>query len=569
MNVRLRPWDGAGDRRLARGRLRRRGRAPRRACPAPESPAPSEDALPIAQATYEPGELPLVPGLHTHRHGTRAPHATVAPSDGADVAPRAETTGLVIEGPRLGHDPGVAVGDRYLMVYTSHTYQLLDKETGRLLPTEGDDEVAVAGDFNTLFSPLWAPRDKHGDPNLASINRRLRMSAGDPLPCDPADPLGKGSPACVREFYDSRVTWDPVRRRFWIESAVRNHLWFCTRGATEPCTDPKWSRTQPRRFIAIAVSRTEDPRKGYHRYILVDEYSDWPTMGMHDRYLVLGHMSSPYVYVFDADRLAEGNPGHGPVRLAKLDVSARSGARFINPVTHHGPTGDVTFLVGTDGSDRISILGLLAPEASRAAAPILLAGPRLALGHPMGSFLTNAIYRDGKLYLTWDECTPGYPDCGPRRIRVVRLPASRVPGQAAIAVTTDPAQGFLDTTFGRREPDDPPGDVADYVKPVMDVAAGGDMVIAYARRGFRTRAPLPFELRYTLFYHGEAAPRPSVLVRRGTWAEAPDIDDNSKAGIDLAGAQTDPADDRTVWFSHAVADRSVKWFRQVTAAARP
>ena len=105
--------------------------------------------------------------------------------------------------------------------------------------------------------------------------------------------------------------------------------------------------------------------------------------------------------------------------------------------------------------------------------------------------------------------------------------------------------------------------------PVMDVAAGGDMVIAYARRGWRAATPLPFELRYSLFYRGEAAPRPSVLVRRGTWAEAPDIDDNGKAGIDLPGAQIDPADDRTVWFSHAVADRPMKWFRQVTASARP
>jgi hypothetical protein len=536
--------------------------------PASGEPGDDADRLPIVQVAYEPGELPVVPGLHTHRQGTRAPVGIVPPSDGADIAPRAPTTRLVIEGPRLGHDPGVAVGDRYLMVYTSHTYQLLDKETGALLPAENDDEVAVAGDFNTLFSPLWAPRDKRGDPNLKSVNRRLRMSADDPLPCDPADPLGKGSPACVREFYDSRVTWDPARRRFWVESAVRNHLWFCKPSPREPCTDPKWSKTQPRRFIAVAVSRSEDPRKGFHRYVLVDEYADWPKMAVSERYLVLGHMTSPNVYVFDADRLAAGNPDHGPVRLAKIDASTLPGARFVNPVTHHGPTGDVTFLVGTDGSDRISVLGLLDPDPSRAAAPTLIAGPRLAIGQRMGPFLTNSVYRDGQIYLTWDECTPGYEACGPHRIRVVRVPARRVPGREAIAASTDPAQGFLDTTFGGREPGDPPEMVADDVMPVMEVAAGGDMVIAYARRSFGA-ATVPFELRYSLFYHGEAAPRPSVLVRRGTWAEAPDIDDNSKTGIDLPGAQTDPADDRTVWFSHAVADRTLRWFRQVTASARP
>src|SRR5262249_41634512 len=149
------------------------------------------------------------------------------------------------------------------------------------------------------------------------------------------------------------------------------HLWFCMRSPTEPCTDPKWSPTQPRRFIAIAVSRTEDPRKGFHRYALVDEYSDWPKMGVHDHYLVLGHMGSPNVYVFDADKPAAGNPGHGPVRLAKLDASSAPGWQFINPVTHHGPTGGVTFLVGTNGSDQLTLFGLLDPDPTRAARPVV------------------------------------------------------------------------------------------------------------------------------------------------------------------------------------------------------
>ena len=484
-------------------------------------------------------------------------------SDGASDAPMAEATRMVIEGPRLGHDPGVAVGDRYLMVYTAHAYQLLDKETGRPLPAEGDDEVPVASDFNTLFSPLWAPRDKRGEPNADSVNHRLRMAPGDPLPCDPADPLGPGSPACIREFYDSRAVWDPVRRRFWIESAARNHLWFCTPSPTEPCTDRKWSKTQPRRFLAVAVSRTEDPRKGWHRYVLVDEYADWPKMAVSDRYLVLGHMTSPHVYVFDADRLAAGNPDRGPVRLAKLGASSFPGARFIDPVNHHGPTGDVTFLVGTDGTDRLTLFGLVPVEGR----PAVIAAPRLAVGHPLDTFLNNAVYRDGRMYLTRDECAPG-EGC-PRRIRVLRVPVQLDKGGMALRASTDPALGYLDAVIGGREPDDPPDTVADYVKPVLDVAAGGDAVVAFARRGFRTRSPLPFELRYSVLYHGEAAPRPSVLVRRGTWAEAPDIDDNGKAGIDLAGAAIDPADDRTVWFSHAVADRSLRWFRQVTAAARP
>jgi hypothetical protein len=533
---------------------------PAGAVPAPNTPGSGDDGLCIAEAAWEPGALPEVPRLTAAKLG--------APSH-LDAAPGAPTTAMVIDGERLGHDPGVAVGDRYLMVYTAHQYRLYDKATGKLLEREDGDEVAAVGSFNTLFSPLWAPRDRKGAPNAANVNRHLRFAEGDPIPCDPDDPLSDASRACVREFYDSRVVWDPMHKRFWIESAARNHLWFCTPSATEPCTDPKWSRTQPRRFIAVAVSRTDDPRKGFHRYILVDEYADWPKMAVQDRYLVLGHMSSSNVYVFDADKLADGNPGHGPVRLAKLDASSAPGWRYINPVTHHGPTGDVTFLVGTDGTDKLTVFGLLNPDPTRAAKPVVVRGPPVSLGRKLGSFTNNAVFRDGKLYLSWDECAPGAVRCAPRRVRAVRVPARRDGGNSALVVSTDPAQGFLDVTIGGRDAGDPPDDTYDYQKPVMDVTAQGDMVIGYARRGLQTRAEVSFEPRYSIVYHGETTARPGVSVRRGTWREAPDVDDNGKAGIDLAGAQTDPSDDRTVWISHVLADEEIHWFRQITMAVRP
>jgi hypothetical protein len=367
----------------------------------------------------------------------------------------------------------------------------------------------------------------------------------------------------VREFYDSRAQWDPVRRRFWIESAVRNHLWFCP-PAPRLCDDPRWSHTQARRFIAIAVSRTEDPRKGFHRYILVDEYADWPKMTIGEKYLLLGHMSSPHVYAFDADKLAAGNPDHGPTRVAKLDEPTFAGARFINPVTQHGASGDVAYLVATYGTEELAIYGLLNPDPSRAAVPTVVAAPRLKLGVRVGGFSNNAVYRDNKLYITWAECTPGHDGCL-RRVHLLRVPVSRVPGSAALSVSTDAAQGFLDTTFGGREPDDAPDDVVDYAMPVLDVTAAGDVVIGYVRHGVTTRAPMPFEVRYSILYHGETTPRPGVLVRHGTWPEAPDI---GNAAIDLPGAQTDP-DERTVWFSHAVSDGHLKGYRQLAVAVRP
>ena len=519
------------------------------------APAPTgEDAAPITQCMFEPG---LVPPQHAT---TAVLVSAVAPSD----AP-APTTAMVLEGGPLGHDPQVAAGDHTLMVYTSHTYHLFDKATGRPLPAREGDEIAPLGDFNTLFAPVWAPRPHRGGPNPDSINHRLHFAAGDPLICDPMAP--RAGNACVQEFYDSRVLWDSQRRRFWVESAARNHLWQCTPTAQKPCTEPKLSQTQHRRFIAIAVSRTEDPRDGFHRYVLVDEYVDWPKIGIHDRYLILNHRGASNLYVFDADKLAAGNPDRGPVLLAKLDARSFPGAKFLAPVTHHGPSDGATYLLGSNGSGTVIPFALVNPDPSRAMPPRIVAGPPVTLGERVGTLENNAVFRDGKLYFTFDEWVPGLVQHEPyRHVRIVRIPVQ--PAGNKLWSTSDPARGYLDVAIGGREPDDAPTDVVDYEKPALDVDGRGNVVVVYSRHGYRTRADLPPEVRYSILYSSEARPRPGVLVRRGQTMGVPDIDDNGKAGIDLAFAQTDP-DDATVWITHAYAGRDPHGYKQIVAAVRP
>jgi hypothetical protein len=151
---------------------------------------------------------------------------------------------------------------------------------------------------------------------------------------------------------------------------------------------------------------------------------------------------------------------------------------------------------------------------------------------------------------------------------VIRLPAQPVDGKRIYA-TKSPAYGYLSFAIGGREPDDAEGSVIDYTMPAMDVNADDAAVIVYARRGHRTPTELPSEVRYSILYPGESRPRPGVLLRRGTTTAVPDVRDNGKAGIDLTYAQVDPSDDRTVWVSHAWADASVQWFRQVVAAIKP
>lgn len=517
--------------------------------PAPTGP----EAAPITQCTFEPG---LVPPQHA------APAATASVVTTPDG--RAPTTAMVLEGGPLGHDPQVAAGDRTLMVYTSHTYQLFDKATGQHLPAREGDEIAPMGDFSTLFGPLWAPRPHRGGPNPDSINHRLHFVPGDPLTCDPMKP--RAGNACVQEFYDTRVLWDPQRRRFWVESAARNHLWACTPTAQKPCTEPKESTSQHRRFIAVAVSLTEDPRDGFHRYVLVDEYADWPKIGIHDRYLILNHRGDSHLYVFDADKLAAGNPDRGPVLLATLDARSFPGARFLAPVTHHGPSDGATYLLGSNGSRKVIPFALVNPDPSRAMPPRIVAGPAVTLGENVVTLENNAVFRDGKLHFTFDEWVPGALAHEPyRRVRVVRLPVQR--DGARVWSSDDPARGYLDVAIGGREPDDAPGDVIEYEKPALDVNARGDMVIVYSRRGYRTRGELPPEVRYSIFYGGEPRPRPGVLLRRGSTMGLPDID-TPEAGIDLSFAQTDP-DDATVWITHAYAARDSHGYKQIVAAVRP
>lgn len=526
---------------------------------------PREETVPIVQATgirVSPN-APLVPVAVLRPPGRPQPPA--ASGFGAADMP-ASTTGPVMDGPVLGHDPQVAVSDRFMFVYGSHRYQLVDKATGAPLPDEPGGEVASAGDFNTLFLPLWAARDHQGQPNPANINQRLRFQPGEPLACDHESPTAGN--ACVQEFYDTRILWDGRLRRFWVESAARNHLWFCDDKG--PCDGPKQTRTQARRYIAVAVSKTEDPRRGFHTYILVDEYADWPKIGLHERYLLLGHRSAPTVYVFDADKLAAGNPDRGPVRLAKLDLRHFQGVKHIAEVNHHGPTNGVTYLLGSDGGDTVTPFALVNPDPGRAARPVLVPGPRTSIGTKFGTLEGNAVYRDGALFWGFDQWAPGHAK-EYRQLRLFRMPTrlGATPRGPRLWASAEPAHGFSDVVVGGREPDDGPDDVLDYEKPALDVNGQGDVVVVYARKGFRTKVEVPPEVRYSILYHGEPKARPGLLIRKGSTMALPDINDNGKSGIDLAYAQVDPADDRTVWVTHAFADGRARWWRQVVAAVKP
>ena len=54
------------------------------------------------------------------------------------------------------------------------------------------------------------------------------------------------------------------------------------------------SGPEARRYIAIAVSRSEDPRDGFNEYITTtSNYADWPLAAVGENGIVAGHRSPP------------------------------------------------------------------------------------------------------------------------------------------------------------------------------------------------------------------------------------------------------------------------------------
>jgi hypothetical protein len=507
------------------------------------------DELPVSQVAFEPGALPSVPTFVA----TERPRVEIGPVP-ADA--EVTTTTRVIDGPVLGKDPQVAVGDRFVFVYESHRYELVDKATGKLAPARAGDEIASNGDFGVLFAPLWSTRDKHGRPNAENINGKQVFGPSDAGGCDPA--RIDASPSCLRDFDDARILWDERRKRFWIEARIAD----------------RGGEARGRTLVAIAVSRTADPRDGFHRYALVPEvgHVDRPRMALGNRYLIVGHKSSPEVFVFDADKLAAGNPGRGPVRVAKFDVGEYQ-LKYFGPVNQHGDAGGVVYLLGSDGSDRVKLLALVNRDPNRATTPDIVPGRWIGISRKIEAIENNPVWRAGLLTATWDECaTPSAGPCANGRVvHVLRLPATLDGPGASVEVKRLRAAGYLDFAFGVHDADDGPQDRFDYERPALDVNKNGDVVIVYARRAVESAQEIDPEVRYSILYHGESRPRAGVLVKKGSWFDVPDIvgGEGSEGGFDLAGAAIDPSDDRTVWITHAYADKSVHGYRQVVAAVAP
>ncbi len=477
-----------------------------------------------------------------------------------------------------GWDPMIAVGNDFIVVTQDHEIGFFDKQGNRLASKHGEPTQMSATEF---FSGFLASTDDGGDLNEHSINRHLGFPSVDPSAgsCDPTAPWPSPSP-CIREFYDTRATYDPTTKRFVILSAGRHSGITYAKDGTLKATDPL-----VRRYVAFAVSRTEDPRDGFYQYMSTESnYSDWPRVAVAGGMLVVAYNSKqssrdgikPVVYLYPMDELAKG-AAHPP---AQKIYQTETGGSVI-PVTPYGADTGWIFLVRPNGKT-LHVFAFRPPSDLRV--PVALEESTVQLSEDLGFLRVGALYRNGRIHFTFPKVvTPRVADGknGRQSVRVVRVPivdlayTPRASGSAG--------DGFLDTFFGRSAPEDAPGDLVSYEEPSIAVTGNGDMVIVYGRVGYETQTDLFPEVRYSVYYADSRGLQRSRLlaagnymptdVKSGETAQTITTPDNR---MDHSCAVADPADAGVVWIIHQFADSArgqsptaMDGYRTVVGRVRP
>ncbi len=514
---------------------------------------------------------------------------------------------------RLGHDPQIAVGRDYIVATTTGSIVFFDK-SGKQMdekksggsnsgtsinhPHGGKDDFPLKTRMSTneFFAPFLAQflPDTHGNPdptqpNPSFINRHLStnveglFSRYRSMVCHPNDPKEAG---CVNTAYDTRVVYDKSRGRFWVEAALRDPVWtipdprslegglgFCDQSACAPL-----ETGIPRRFIAVAVSKSEDPRDGFNEFVLVDEYGDWPRIALHGPFLILSHNNKGNIFLFDADKLARNDFNNGMIALgtiykSELDVddvypvlqNDKADETSPNVATipqFPGPgksTKVPTFLVGIKG-DKVKISAFddaVVPQMIGVAFlhPKLMEGS-ITLNEDVPFPRASPIYRNGKIYLVGDECINGDDSDCHRQVRLIRIPVAR--GNAflsgAIVPSGSAELGFLDTWIGDRY------NQISYGVPAINVNKNGDMLIVFGTAGCCSN-PFPPGAAFSVYYHD--APMESLTVPLfDAICGLPSNLDCMFAGhvpdaIDVAAVAVDPTDDATMWMTHGFVDGTI------------
>jgi hypothetical protein len=446
-------------------------------------------------------------------------------------------------------DPMIAVGHNFIVVTTDHQIGFFDKQ-GKALPKKNSLETKMGS--TTFFIEFLQPNGPDGQPNEHSINRHLAFPSWQysGMDCDPTVAAPAPTP-CINEFYDTRVHFDPESQRFIILSAARHSNLGYSRDM-DLSTDPL-----VRRYVAFAISKTEDPRDGFYQYITTESnYSDWPRVTVSNSMLIVGHNSKqsikdgtkPVAYLYPMEALRKGTPHP----LTHKVFPSETGGRNVMLVTPYGPSSGWNFLMGYS-DNKVDLHAFRTPTDWTL--PVSLSTTSVTLSGTIGWVKTRAFVRSDRIFFVCDKpITNRVPNGknGRSSVRVVRIPLTGLNSQPT--ASTSIANGFLDTFFGKNAASDDPNDLVSYEEPSMAVNKNGDMIIVYGRVGFETKTELFPEARYNVYYADSRGLQPSRLLQAGDHMPMDVKKDETVSTItspgdrmDHSDAVVDPSDDTTMW----------------------
>jgi hypothetical protein len=446
-------------------------------------------------------------------------------------------------------DPMIAVGHQFVVISNSHEFGFYDTNGTLLPPRNGGASTMSATAF---FAPLIAPTVEGGGVNEHSLNRHLGFQPGftTGLRCDPTRPAPQSEP-CVEEFYDSRAIYDPVTRRFVLLSAVRHSYGFAD---TVRGTDP-----MVRRYVAFAVSRTEDPRDGFFMYAITEQnYSDWPRVTVAEGMLVIAHNrhtqerdyegSRPSVYLFSLAQLSRGDAHPASRKLMRHEVGGN-----VKPVVPYGSAPGWAMFLRQD--DTKLVLYAIRGIANWAATPTLQRDS-ITAATSLPFMGVAPLVRDSFLYFVGHAEAQARDGSRPAR-QGIHLLRFRLTGlSSAPRLSMQASDGALDGCFSCGS-----GNTTVEV-PAIGVTSQGTMVIGFTRSSVTMADSVPPEARYMVMSANATDPSPSVRVREGDHMPFHIPKNESTSIITVPSVRMDHShvtvapDGRTVWVINMYANRA-------------
>jgi hypothetical protein len=427
-------------------------------------------------------------------------------------------------------DPHIAVGRNYIIITNYDDIGFFDK-SGTPLQAKGNGlltRINADDFFETFFDP---------------INEIMEFD-------------NKGAEYQINEFYDLRVIYDDNCRRFFIVAAARNQLWI------NNDKTPDYLEPFSKRLVAFAVSKTEDPRDGFHQYMTVENnYRDWPRIAVSGNHLLIannaadGMGNGPVIYVVSINDIKTGKPKPA---AAKYGSNELYGIKNVNVISVLDKGFGFSCFFSCSG-DNLTILYF--QNNDPLAFKPLVKKVTFKLNSTIGFISNGALIRNNNLYFTYQYQQTAATNTVPARfkIRYIKLPL--IPEGTNFLVDLF-GTGLLQTGFGRNTPEDDPEDLVSYEEPEIAINQKGDFLIGYGRTPVKTKNTLFPEVRYTVFYHNETTHRRSTLLKKGEsipkWVHNGETTARYGPHSDFlhySSATVDPADD-SFWMIHVYAEKN-------------